>query len=143
MSQTHFDGPVASGYKFGSAGANPSVGLAVLAQQQVVQANGAAVITANFYLPPGSQILEIIADTVVAWTATTASLTAGIVAGGPQYIAALDVKAVGRPAVVPTGAALLAMNNIGTNTLVAVTITSTGPTIIGTTGVTITYIQKG
>ncbi len=142
MSQTHFDGPLASGPKQPGTPGGANVGLAVLSQTQVIQANGTTPLTATFLLPAGSQILEIVADTVVAWTATTASLQVGIAAGQPQYITAVDVKTVARSNPTLTAAAVLAMYNIGTNTSVVATITSTGPTAVGTTGVTVNYVQK-
>jgi len=143
MSQTHFDGPLASGPKQPGTPGGSNVGLAVLSQAQMINANAALAVTANFLLPPNSQIVDIIPDTLVAWNGTTAPLSAGIAPGGPTYITALDAKVVGRGAPVYTAAALLKMANIGADTTVSVTVTPTGANTVGSTRVTVLYVQTG
>ena len=150
MSQSQFDGPLASGDK--QPGTPPpvgttvgsNIGLAVLAQSVTLQAAaGITTLIGDILLPAGSQIVQIIADTVVAFTATTAGLSVGTPGAPPGYLTGIDAKVVGRAAPVFTAGQLLAMNNIGINTIVRTSIAITGPTAVGTVQVTILYVQKG
>jgi hypothetical protein len=143
MSRTHFDGPLASGNKQAGTPGGANVGLAVLSQTYVFLVTAAAPVPAIINLPPGSQILEITPDTLAAFNGATATLSAGNVPGGPQYFAALDVKASARAVPVLTGAAILAMADIGTNTALHLTLTPGAGNTQGTLLVTVNYVQKG
>lgn len=142
MAQTY------GGYAF-KTGSTPSetpdAGFVVLSQQITLQAAGTGAginIDSALQLPPGSQILNIIPDTIVAHTSGTAALTVGSAVGGAQYVASTDVKAKSRVAVTPS-ALVDAWQDIGTNVLLyfRLALNSTS-TAVGTTVVTVTYIQK-
>lgn len=136
------------GYAF-KTGSTPSetndAGFAVLAQQVVLQANGTGAsvnVDAVEFRPPGSQILNIVIDTTVAHTSTTAAVTIGSAAGGAQYVASTDVKAKGRVAITPS-ALVDAWQDVGTATALIFRLAlGTTTTAVGTTAVTVTYIQK-
>lgn len=104
-----------------------------------LQAATATNIDATITLPKNAQILAIYVDTSVAWTATGAvAFTAGITAGGTEYITTIDLKTVVRGAPTLTAAQVLAMNNIGTNTsLVLRANSASGANATGTTLVTV------
>ncbi len=118
-----------------------NLGTAVVAQTKTIQAATLAAVSATFYLPANSQIVNIYGDSTVAWTATTASLTVGTAAAGTQYVTGFDVKTVTRgPTAAFTAAQLNAMSNIGANTTLVATVTSTVENATGTTIVTVLYI---
>lgn len=142
MAQTY------GGYAF-KTGSTPSetldAGFVVLSQQITLQAAGtgaASNVDGSLVLPPGSQILNIVPDTTVAHTSGTAALTVGSAAGGAQYVASTDIKAKGRVAITPS-ALVDAWQDVGTNVILyfRLALASTS-TAVGTTMVTITYIQK-
>jgi hypothetical protein len=142
MSQTHFSGPVASGDKQPGSSPGPNVGLCELVQAQTISRDATLVQTANFYLPPNSQIIDIIPDVLVAFdSATSATLTAGTVAGGPQYVSGVNAKTAGRAAPAYSAGQLTSMASTGTNTLLAVTVTSVGQPTVGTVRVSVRYVQ--
>lgn len=136
------------GYAF-KTGSTPSetsdAGFAVLAQQVVLQADGtgaSANVDAVEYLPPGSQILSIAVDTTAAHTSTTAALTVGSAVGGAQYVASTDVKAKGRVIITPS-TLVDAWQDVGKATVLNFRLAlGTTSTAVGTTFVTVTYIQK-
>lgn len=105
--------------------------------------------TGTLTLPSGSQIIDVYIDKTVlqvegAGTATTLPCTVGTSAGGAQYIPSVDMWTTVRSTGVPTVATLLAMSNIGTNTVVYCTIDPNG-TILTTQAVvnfTVVYAQK-
>jgi hypothetical protein len=142
MSRTHFDGPLASGNKQAGTPGGANVGLAVLSQTYVFTTTDATAKAAIVNLPPGSQILEITPDTLGAFNGATAVLSAGSVPGGAQYFAALDVKASARAVPVLTGAAILKMADIGTDTALHLTLTPGAGNTAGTLLVTVNYVQK-
>lgn len=143
MAQTHFNGPLASGDKRPGSVGGSNVGLVVLSQTAVIDQNSTNAVSATFQLPPNSQIVDILPDVLTAFNSgTSAVLSAGTAAGGTQYLGSVDVKtAAGRIARAYTGAQLAAMDDIGTNTSVVVTVTPTGATSAGQVRVTILYVQ--
>ncbi len=103
-----------------------------------LQAATLASVDGTFTVPKNSRIVEIIADTTVAWTAATASLTVGTTAGGTQYATGFDVKTITRgPTAAYTAAQLSALDNVTTNTTVYCRVASTTPNATGTTKVTL------
>lgn len=103
-----------------------------------LQAASSANVDAVISIPKNTKIVNIMADTTVAWTATTASLTVGSSAGGTQYASGSDVKTITRaPTAAYTAAQLAAMDNVGANTSIHVRVASTGATAVGTTAVTV------
>ncbi len=136
---------------FGSAikqGVSPSEATAAVTStvlsiyKTTLHAATAASVDATITLPKNSQIVAIYADSTVLWTATTASLTAGITAGGTEYVTGFDVKTITRgPTAAYTAAQLSALNNIGTNTSLVFRVASTGANNTGTTIVTVVVAQ--
>jgi len=119
------------------------MGFQALAKKITLQAATATNVDGTIILPRNSQILDILVDSSVAWTATGAvNFTAGITAGGTEYITAIDLKTVVRGAPTLTAAQVGAMADIGTNTSVVVRANSaSGANAVGTTIVTVRYIQ--
>jgi hypothetical protein len=137
---TYFQGAVKSGDNFSELPSGVGVGTAVFTQTVTLQAATAANVDASFLIPKGARILGFNADSSVAWTATTASLTVGQSAGGTEYVTGFDVKTITRgPTAAYTAAQLGAMDNVGANTTVYVRVASTGANATGTTKVTIQY----
>jgi hypothetical protein len=139
---TYFEGAV-------KQGTNPSeygndVGYATFVRTATLQAATVSNVDATIPVPRGAQILSITADTSVAWTATGAvTFTAGITAGGTEYITSVDLKTVVRSAPTLTAAQVGAMANVGTNTNVVVRANSaSGANATGTTLVTVLYAAK-
>ena len=136
------------GYAF-KTGSTPSetgdAGFVVLSKQLVLQAAGSGASVnqdSTLDLPPGSQILNVFADTTVAHTSTTATLAIGSTVGGAEYYAATDIKAQGRVTFAAT-TTIAAIQDIGTNTSVKLRLAlGTTTTTVGTTYVTVVYIQK-
>lgn len=136
------------GYAF-KTGSTPSetadAGFVVLSQKVKLQAAGvSAALDQDFTLklPPGSQLLNVVADTVTAHTSATATLAVGSSAGGTQYMAATDVKAKGR-VTLSTAATIDAVQDIGSNVTVYFRLAlGSVATATGLTDVTVTYIQK-
>ncbi len=140
MSASHFSGPVQVG-SVQPGGATSNIGSAICAQSVVVQAATAANVDTFIDVPSGSQIVSINADSTVAWTATTASMTIGSAAGGTQYVTGFDVKTITRgPTAAYTAAQLAALANVGSNTRIHIRVASTGANATGTTRVTVLYV---
>lgn len=136
---TYFQGALKQGITPSENTVAGSSSLVTSVYKTTLQAASAASVDATITLPARAQIISIIADTTVAWTATTASLTAGITAGGTEYVTGFDVKTITRgPTAAFTAAQLAAMNNIGTNTALVFRVASTGANATGTTLVTVT-----
>jgi len=146
---TTITGPLISGsiWNPGDPRGNQNTGLAQLQQSITLQAASAATVTGVLYLPYGSQIDDFNIDTLTAWTSTTAYISVGTAASGTQYLGngTTSAKSAGRlsseQSLAFTGAQLTAMANIGANTAVYFTMTSTGATNTGTTLCTIFYVQ--
>jgi len=141
--ESHLEGPVVAGTKQRGHPDGQNLGGVVLSQSVTLQAASQANVDGYVDLPAGAEIQDFQADSTVAWTATTAGLTIGNVAGGNQYVSSFDVKTITRgPTAAYTTAQLLAMSNIGSNTRVYFRVTSTGPNNTGTTKVTVRYKQN-
>lgn len=145
---TYMQGPIQSGSHASpdltSAGANNTGedrGFVVLSQTITLQAATATNVDGTITLPAGSRILDIKADSSVAWTATTASLTVGRTAGGTDYVTGFDVKTITRGPTAAFTATQLGNMDIGTNTSVVCRVASTGANAVGTTRVTVQYMQ--
>lgn len=143
MARTSFTGPIASGTKEAGISGGPNVGLAVLSQTQVITFDATLVQSATFYLPSGSQITSMHGDVTTAYnSATSATLSVGITAGGTEYASAFNAKTAGRTAFATSAAQAAAMANISTNTSVIATVTSDGQPTAGVVRLTIFYVQK-
>lgn len=141
MSQTQFDGPLASGNKAPGTPGGDNIGLAILAQSKVINAAAAQAVSATFKLPAGSQILEINPDVLTAFDGTTAPLTVGRTPGGSEYMAGGNAKLLGRMNPSQTGPQLAAAADIGANETVVATVTPTGANTVGQVRVTLAYVQ--
>lgn len=131
------------------SGSNPSeygtdVAYALFTKQVTLQAATVTNVDATITIPKNCQITEILVDNTVAWTATGAvALTAGITAGGTEYITTLDLKTITRGAPTLTLAQLAAMKDVGTNTnLVLRANSASGANAVGTTTVSVVFAPK-
>jgi len=144
MSITRFSGPMISGPQFYSDGTrNQNTGFAVLSQGTTL---GTALTTANFYVPPNSQIVQFNVDALTAWnTQTSALLSIGTDSLGTAYTGTtFDVKAqTSRINPTLTTTILTLMANVGNTTTVALAVAQTGTAAtVGATFVTMLYVQK-
>lgn len=130
-------------------GSTPSetadAGFVVLSKQVTLQANGtggSTSVDASLQLPPSSQILNLLIDTTVAHTSANAAIIIGSTLGGSEYQGSTNVNSKGR--VMPTpSTAVDAWQDIGTNTTIYARIGLSSPsTAVGTTLLTVVYVQK-
>ncbi len=141
---TVLSGPLQTGTKKDADTNGPSnLGLCVLSQQVTLTQNGASNVTGQIVLPVGSRIVQIYADTTVAWNSGTSdTLSVGATAGGTDYASSISVAVAGRAAITYTAAELVAMQSVGSNTSVYATVTPVGTAATtGSTTVTIEYVQ--
>jgi hypothetical protein len=127
-----------------TAAAADDLGYGLFSKTITLQAATAASVDGSIPLPVGAQIVDFRIDSTVAWTATTASLTIGLTAGGTDFVTGMDVKTITRgPTAAFTAAQLGAMQALasGSSTL-AVRVASTGANATGTTKVTVVYTPK-
>ncbi len=127
-----------------SGGGAADMGLAVLSQTATLVHNTTNAVSATLTIPQNSQILDFLIDTTTAWnSATSDTLSIGTSAAATTYAGSVDVKtAAGRIRPTFTGAQLLAMSNVTTNTSVVVTVTPVGSASAGNTVVTMIYVQN-
>ena len=139
---TYFEGAVKQGTNPSEYGTD--VGYAIFARTATLQAATVTNVDATIPVPRGAQIISITADSSVAWTASGAvTFTAGITAGGTEYVTSIDLKTVVRGSGTQTAAQVGAMANVGTNTNVVVRANSaSGSNATGTTIVTVLYAAK-
>lgn len=141
MGATTFSGPIKAGTV--KDGANANVGAVVLSQTAVIDADSTNAVDAAFKLPAGAQIVDVLADVLVAFdSATSATLTVGTASAGTQYAGGVNAKTAGRARPAFTAAQLGAMDDIGTTTDVVATVTPSGATTAGQVRVTLVYAQK-
>ena len=104
-----------------------------------IVAAGTVAQTASIYLPIGSVILDLTADTTTAWSSGTAVVTAGTAAADNTYAVSTSVASTGRVRPTFSAANLLNLGNVVGTGLVAVTIAPTGATTAGVTVITLEY----
>jgi hypothetical protein len=144
---SNWSGPLMSGTKKDTDQNGPAnTGLALLTQTLTLNENGANTVNGTFTLPYGSQIVDFNIDTTTTWNSGTSdTLSIGTSSGGTQYAGSVAVGtgiASARQNPSYTAAELAAMENIGSNTSVVVTVTPSGTAATaGSTTVTIMYIQ--
>ena len=147
MAQTYFG----SALRAGSGTLTDTVdgGYVVTSQTTTVTTASAGTATsATLTLPAYSQIIDFFVDTIQdesvgGGTATAINATIGTAAAGTQYLSATDVIGGGRIALSFTTAQCAAMDDIGTNTSVVITVDPNG-TISTTQGIyrlTVVYAQ--
>ena len=148
MAQTYFGSALRSGS--GTLTDTTDGGFVVLSQTSTVTTNAdGSASSVTEVLPAGSQIIDLIVDTMVTpvvggGTATTCPVTIGTAAAGTQYLSATNAIAGGRIALSFTTAQCAAMADIGNNTSVVMTVDPNG-TVSTTQGVfrlTVVYAQK-
>lgn len=151
MSRSTFSGPVLSGTQ--RYGAFRNIGNSMVLQTATMNQNSTNNVDQTFYLPAGSQITTFVVDVLTAFdSATSATLTIGLTAGGTEYVTSVNAKTAGRAALTFTGAQLTAMLSSATNTsatnssgvptsAVVVRIAPVGATTAGQVQVTIHYAQ--
>ena len=119
MGATHFSGPVVSGTLQQGETNGPNQGFAVLTQSTSITQNSTTAVSSTLYIPAGSEIIDFNVDVLTAFnSATSATLSIGLTAGGTEYVSGVNVKAAtGRMAPTYTAAQLAAMNGVtGTGT---------------------------
>ncbi len=147
MAQTYFG----SALRSGSTALTDTVdgGNVVLSQTTTVTTVAAGTAaSATLTLPAYSQIINFFVDTIQdevvgGGTATAIAMTIGTAAAGTQYVSSTDVIGGGRIALSFTAAQLAAMDDIGTNQSVVITVDPNG-TISTTQGIyrlTVVYAQ--
>jgi len=147
MAQTYFG----SALRAGSGTLTDTVdgGYVVTSQTTTVTTASAGTATsATLTLPAYSQIIAFYLDTIQdesvgGGTATAINATIGTAAAGTQYLSATDVIGGGRIALSFTTAQCAAMDDIGTNQSVVITVDPNG-TISTTQGIyrlTVVYAQ--
>ena len=150
MASTHFSGPVISGDLQQGETNGPNQGFVRLSQVTDLTQNSTTAVSSTLYIPAGSIIESVVVDVLTAFdSATSATLSVGLTAGGTQYVSGVNVKAAtGRIAITYTAAQLAAMSGqsvLGvaapTTAPVVVTITPVGATTAGYVHVTLNYIQ--
>jgi len=131
-----------------SAGNYPTpgrdVGLAVFVKTVPVQAAGGATLDVTTYLPEGSQIVDVMFDTVTAHTSATATIAGGTTAGGTELFPATDAKATARARPTFTAAQLTAMQSLARNSgqpdcAVYLRLALGTPTSVGLSNVSLLY----
>lgn len=150
MAQTHFSGPVITGTLQTGETNGPNQGYVTLYQFVGLTQNSTTAVSNTFYIPVGARIISFQFDVLTAFdSATSATLSVGITAGGTEYVSGVNVKAAtGRIAPTHTAAQLAAMDNVSvvgvaapTTAPIVATITVVGATTAGYVQVGIHYIQ--
>lgn len=145
MTTTAFSGPLSTFTQQadGTASGYSDQGYCVMSQFGTIEQNSTTAVDLTFYLPKGSQIVQIIPDVATAYdSATSATFTAGTASAGTQYVSGVSAKTGGRASPSYTAAQVTAMADIGTNTAVVCTVTVVGATTAGLVNVTILYVQQ-
>ena len=150
MGATHFSGPVITGTLQTGETDGPNQGYAVLVQSTAITQNSTNAVSSTLYIPAGSEILNFTVDVLTAFnSATSATLSIGLTAGGTEYVSGVNVKAAtGRISITFTAAQLAAMAGVSvtgtaapTTAPVVVTVTPVGATSAGYVVVNMIYAQ--
>ena len=73
MAQTSFTGPLASGTREAGTSLGPNIGLATLSQTGTITQNSTTTVDLTFYLPAGSQIVDVLFDVLTAYDSVTSA----------------------------------------------------------------------
>ncbi len=150
MADTHFTGPVLSGDLITGQTSGPNQGYVQLTQATTLTQNGTSAVSSTLYIPAGSTIQNFLIDVLTAHNSGTSdTLSAGITAGGTQYVSGVSMQTAGRISPTFTGAQLGAMSG---QSIVGVAAATTAPVVItatpvgttataGYTNVTVVYTQ--
>lgn len=156
MSRSTFSGPVLSGTVRYNTYKN--VGNSVITQTATITQNSTNVVSATFYIPGTSQLIDILVDPIVAFdSVTSAVLSVGTAAAGTQYASGVDVKGsttrvrptftltqltnMAATAVDSTATAAATPGGNHPISTVVATVTPTGATTAGQVRVTLIYAQ--
>ena len=151
MGATHFSGPVIAGDLQQGETNGPNQGNVILSQSTSITQNSTTAVSSTLYIPAGSRIISFNVDVLTAFnSATSATLSVGITAGGTEYVSGVNVKAAtGRIVPTYTAAQLAAMDGVTvlgvaapTTAPVVVTVTPSGATSAGYVVVTMLYVQQ-
>ena len=145
MSFSSYSGPLRSGTVKEGAGRNTGV---VMLAQSYDSGDLTGTTTGNydvsaFFLPQGSQIINILVDQVVAATVGTTTISVGNASGGAQLMAAVATTAGGRFVGTATAATQLAwQTSTSADTNVFVRYTVGVAAGVGRAIVTVVYVQR-
>ena len=138
---TYMTGPFQTGTGLDNTGTD--TGNVTLSQSGTVTFDTTLVQSTTFKVPANSQLVDVIVDALTGYnSATSATLSAGITAGGTEYVSGVNVKTTGRKSNSYSAAQLSAMADVNSNTSVVVTVTSVGQPTAGSLRVTLLYVQK-
>ena len=138
---TYMTGPFQTGTGLDNTGTD--TGNVVLSQSSVITYDATLVQSATFKVPANSQLVDIIVDELTAFnSATSATFSAGITAGGTEYVSGVNVKTTGRKSNSYSATQLGNMASVGSNTSVIATVTSVGQPTAGSARITLLYVQK-
>ena len=138
---TYMTGPFQTGTGLDNTGQD--TGNVVLSQSSVITYDATLVQSATFKVPSNAQLVDIIVDDLTAYnSATSATFSAGITAGGTEYVSGVNVKTTGRKSNSYSATQLSNMASVGSNTSVIATVTSVGQPTAGSVRVTLLYVQK-
>jgi hypothetical protein len=119
------------------------LGSVVLIQTLVIEHDGTNPAIAELRMPHRYQVLDFIFDVRIAFnSATSATGTAGLSAGGSEFASGVDCKVAGRARPIFTAAQLNAHIQQGTLP-VFITITPSGATTAGRVRLTMYYAHLG
>lgn len=142
MAMSHTDGPITAGTQKPGSAKRANIGNVVLSQTVILDQNSTSVVDGILGLPSGSQIVDFYINVLTAFNSgTSATLSIGQSSGGTEYVGSVNAKTAGRAAPTLSAAKLAAMDDIGTNTDVYVSITPSGATSAGQVRVTVFYVQ--
>lgn len=151
MGATHLSGPLITGTLQTGDTNGPNQGAVTLMQLTSITQNSTTAVSSTLYIPAGSIIVDVHVDVLTAFnSATSATLSVGLTAGGTEYVSGVNVKAAtGRITPTFTAAQLAAMDGVTvlgvaapTTAPVVVTVTPVGATSAGYVFVTIFYVQQ-
>jgi hypothetical protein len=139
MGQSTWSGPVRIGDT--AAGSSANTGTPVLSQSVSLVQAGESAVSGTVNIPTGAVIVDIIFDVTVAYdSATSATGTVGITAGGTEYASGVNAKTAIRVRPTQTRPQLIAMA-APTTTAVVATITAVGATTAGAAKVHVLYLM--
>lgn len=140
MGNTTWGGPLRIGDTVSGSLAN--VGTVVLSQSVTLTQNGTNAVSGTLYLPRRAIITEIFFDILVAFdSATSATGTVGITAGGTEYASGVNCKTGIRVYPTHTRPQIVAMASTGNTTPVIATVTPVGATTAGSVKVHVQYVM--
>lgn len=131
MTGTNFEAPLFVGTRPQSSPTTPWIndsGSVVIEQDiTLVVATGTSAVSGTIYVPNGSELLDVMVDTMVAFNSgTTDVLSLGTAAADTSYASGVTVHATGRVRPTFTAAQLINMGNVAAPGELVATITQGG-----------------